>query len=80
MGLGIINLVSNQSISINDLIVKLIKISKEEVEIINIPTNLSSRSLVFDNTKMINWLLKKETNLDNGLNEEFEYVRTKYFS
>ena len=80
VGLGIINLVSNQSISINDLIVKLIKISKEEVEIINIPTNLSSRSLVFDNTKMINWLLKKETNLDNGLNEEFEYVRTKYFS
>lgn len=79
-GLGIINLVSNQSISINDLIAKLIKISKEEIEIINIPTNLGSRSLVFDNTKMINWLLKKETNLDDGLNEEFEYVKTKYFN
>lgn len=79
-GLGIINLVSNQSISINELISKLIKISKKEVEIINIPTNLSSRSLVFDNTKMINWLLKKETNLDDGLNEEFEYVKTKYFN
>lgn len=79
-GLGIINLVSNQSISINELISKLIKISKKEVEIINIPTNLSSRSLVFDNTKMINWLLKKETNLDDGLNEEFEYMKTKYFN
>jgi hypothetical protein len=26
------------------------------------------------------WLLKKETNLDDGLNEEFEHVRTKYFN
>jgi len=73
--IGVVNIVGNQSISINKLINKIKLISKSEAEIEKIETNNASRNLVFDNSKMMKFLLEKETALDQGLIEEFEYLK-----
>jgi len=73
--IGVVNIVGNQSISINKLINKIKLICKSEAEIEKIETNNASRNLVFDNSKMMKLLLEKETNLDQGLIEEFEYLK-----
>lgn len=74
--IGVVNLVSGQAISINEIANKIIKISKIDVKTEKIHANSIGRDLVFDNSKMRQWLLDKETDIDIGLYEEYEYLKT----
>jgi UDP-glucose 4-epimerase len=74
--IGIVNLVSGQSLYIKDLVNAIRIISGTDLEIEILPTNNIGRSLVFDNSKMRKWLLENETSLEVGLKEEFEYMKT----
>lgn len=72
---GVINLVGNRSISINDLVNIIKQISNEDVTIEKIPAEKKGRDFVFDSSKMNTFLLPKETSLEEGLKEEFEYMK-----
>jgi len=72
---GVINLVGNRSISINDLVNTIKQISNEDATIEKIPTEKKGRDFVFDSSKMNTFLLSKETSLEEGLKEEFEYMK-----
>jgi UDP-glucose 4-epimerase len=71
---GAINLVSNQKISIIDLISKIITLMGSNKKIEQISLNNKVRNLVFDNAKMKQYLLKKEVQLDTGLLQEIKYM------
>ena len=73
--MGVINLVSSQAISINDIINKIKYISKADTKIENIQSDSIGKNFVFDNSKMLKILLEKETNLDKGLKAEYEYMK-----
>ena len=75
--LGVINLVSNQSISINDLVQLLLRLADSKKEVVRINETIQGRSLVFDNSKMKKYLLTSETALEEGLKEEFAYMKRK---
>lgn len=70
---GPINLVSGTSISIKQLVEKLIEISKKPVTIEKVEASAQPRDMVFDNTKM-NALLTQEVSLDEGLTSEWNYM------
>ncbi|PWN65352.1 NAD-dependent epimerase/dehydratase family protein [Chryseobacterium viscerum] len=72
---GVINLVGSRSISINDLVNTIKQISNEDVTIEKIPAEKKGRDFVFDSSKMNTFLLSKETSLEEGLKEEFEYMK-----
>ncbi|RQO39112.1 NAD(P)-dependent oxidoreductase [Chryseobacterium sp. KBW03] len=72
---GVINLVGSRSISINDLVNTIKQISNEDVTIEKIPAEKKGRDFVFDSSKMNTFLLSKETFLEEGLKEEFEYMK-----
>ncbi|WP_267405593.1 MULTISPECIES: NAD(P)-dependent oxidoreductase [unclassified Chryseobacterium] len=72
---GVINLVGNRSISIEDLVNTIQLISNQEVAIEKIPVEKKGRDFVFDSSKMNTYLLQKETSLEEGLKEEFEYMK-----
>ncbi|MEE6125910.1 NAD(P)-dependent oxidoreductase [Chryseobacterium arthrosphaerae] len=72
---GVINLVGNRSISINDLVNIITQISNKEVIIEKIPVEKKGRDFVFDSSKMNALLLPHETSLEEGLREEFEYMK-----
>lgn len=73
--LGVINIVGKNAISINQLVEKIKKITQSNVLIERKETTFVSRNLVFDNAKLMKFLLKKETSLQDGLHEEFEYLK-----
>ncbi|WP_426481019.1 NAD-dependent epimerase/dehydratase family protein [Chryseobacterium sp. R2ACT005] len=73
--IGVINLVGNRSISINDLVNTIKLISNKDVTIEKIPAEKKGRDFVFDSSKMNEFLLQKETSLEEGLKEEFEYMK-----
>jgi UDP-glucose 4-epimerase len=73
--IGVVNLVSKNSISIKELVGKIVSLSKADAEIIYRENPFPSRNLVFDSSKMEKYLLKKETGLDAGLTEEIEYMK-----
>lgn len=72
-----VNLVSTQSITIRELLEKIISISNKDCEIKYIPHKQDSRNLNFDSGKMIKYLLKAETPLDLGLEKEWQYMLNK---
>jgi UDP-glucose 4-epimerase len=74
---GIINLVSNQSISIRELVNKIIRISGRQANVTTVETNAPGRNLVFDNSMMKEYLLPAEIPLDEGLLEEWNYMKEK---
>ena len=74
--IGVVNIVSGHSISMNELVKKIIFIAQIDVKTEKIETNIIGKSLVFDNSKMLHYLLDKETNFDKGLKEEFQYMKT----
>jgi UDP-glucose 4-epimerase len=76
--IGVVNLVSRNSISIKELVIKIISLSATNTEIIYKENPLPSRNLVFDSSKMERYLLEKETGLDSGLKEEIEYMKKSY--
>jgi UDP-glucose 4-epimerase len=73
-----INVVSANSISIKDLLTKIIEISGKNLEILQKPSTHKKRDLVFDNTILISNLLKNETDLTEGLKIEYEYMKKLY--
>lgn len=72
---GVINLVGNRSISIEDLVNTIQLISNKDIAIEKIPVEKKGRDFVFDSSKMNTYLLQKETSLEEGLKEEFEYMK-----
>jgi UDP-glucose 4-epimerase len=74
--IGIVNLVSGQPISIIELVKKIITISQVDIRIEYIKPISFTRNLVFDNTKLKKWLLVNETDIVDGLKEEYEYMKS----
>ncbi|MVN21011.1 NAD-dependent epimerase/dehydratase family protein [Mucilaginibacter arboris] len=75
--IGPVNLVSSNAISIADLVNKLINISGKVINIETIATTTVGRSLIFDNSKMKQYLLLSETDFDSGLAEEWHYMNQR---
>lgn len=76
LSIGPVNLVGNQKVSINDLVNKMIVISGIKCEIKLIPVSAPGRDLIFDNAKMKEFLLAEEISLEQGLLQEFNYMKT----
>jgi nucleoside-diphosphate-sugar epimerase len=70
---GVINVVGSQAISIKELVSKIIDITGHNHTIEYISTNEKPRNLSFNNSKLVKYLLKKETDLDVGLTNEYNY-------
>ena len=75
---GIINVVGESVISINELIHKIDKISKKKSVIEMVPKKLPNRDLVFDNSKMKKILLNDFISLEKGLLSEIRYMMKKH--
>lgn len=73
-----INVVSGVSVSIKELLSKLIEISGKSLNIEQKKSNHEKRNLVFNNDLLLNTLLKSETDLMSGLKIEYEYMKEKY--
>lgn len=71
--IGVINVVGSQKISIKDLVLKIIQITKKDSLIEYIDTTAQPRNLNFDNSKLVKYLLKEETPLEIGLKKEYVY-------
>jgi nucleoside-diphosphate-sugar epimerase len=74
--IGPINLVSNNSVSIKELVNKIITISGKKVKVQMIPALTHARDLVFNNLKMQQYLGSSETSLESGLAREWEYTQS----
>jgi UDP-glucose 4-epimerase len=73
---GPVNIVSGNKITVLQLIQKLIRLTgRDHVEVEKIETKVPARNLVFNNERMRTWLLSEETDLDEGLRREWEYMR-----
>lgn len=73
--LGEINLSGRQPITILNLVEKIKEIAKSTVNIEKAEFNFKGRNLEFDNSKMLKFLLDKETNLDDGLLAEYQFMK-----
>lgn len=73
-----INVVSGTSISIKDLLNKIVGISGKVVKINKRESSHKKRSITLDNTLLLSTILDKETRLGDGLKIEYEYMRSKY--
>jgi nucleoside-diphosphate-sugar epimerase len=76
--IGPVNIVASKSISISELVNKLISISGKKVVAETLANSMVSRNLVFDNAKMKKYLLTTETTMDDGLQEEWNYMKIKH--
>lgn len=72
---GEINIAGKESISIKMLLDTLIRISKRQVTIEQLPFTGKSRNLVFDTAKMETYLQKEDYCLDTGLKAEWDYMQ-----
>ena len=72
---GIINLVSSQKITIAVLVNKLIALSGKNIVPEVVPVDTPGRDLIFDNRKMKDVLFSNETTLDDGLLQEWTYMK-----
>lgn len=73
--LGVINIVGSQPISILNLVEKIKTISNSCVAIEKVEGNFKAKNSVFDNQKLLKFLLDKETKLDDGLLAEYEFMK-----
>ena len=73
-----INVVSGNAISILELINTLISFDNKSHEIQKIKLTHDSKDIIFDNTLLLNKILKKENDLRQGLEIEYEYMKKKY--
>jgi nucleoside-diphosphate-sugar epimerase len=74
--LGVVNVVSGNSITIKELVNKIISISGKSIEINYLDTGNGKRNLKFNNSKLKNHLLDRETDIEHGLLSEFNYMKT----
>jgi len=72
---NVINIVGNEQISISNLITKIITITGKDVEIIKVKNKTIGRDLIFDNQKMKAILFLPKTLLDEGLKNEWDYMK-----
>jgi UDP-glucose 4-epimerase len=72
---GIINVVSGNAITIRELLLKLINIGGRNTSIVRKEFFGNTRDLVFDNTKIKNYLLPKEIDFTIGLEAEFQHIK-----
>ena len=72
---GIINLVSSQKITIAALVNKIIALSGKNIVPEVAPVDTPGRDLIFDNRKMKDLLFSNETTLDDGLLQEWNYMK-----
>lgn len=72
-----INIVGNEPITINQLAKLIQKISKSNVGIEHIPTEMENRNCIFDNYKLKNTLLDKFIPFEIGLQREMDYMEKK---
>ncbi|HEY6435175.1 MAG TPA: hypothetical protein VIY47_01180, partial [Ignavibacteriaceae bacterium] len=68
---GPINISSSVSIKVKELIDTLISISKKDLQIEYSEQVSNGRNLVFDNSKMVQYLGKEKTELRVGLEAEY---------
>jgi nucleoside-diphosphate-sugar epimerase len=73
--LGVVNLVSDQSIAIADLVQKMISITGSQSKIVYKTNTAPPRDLIFNNSLMKSALLKEETPLAEGLLTEWQYTQ-----
>ena len=73
-----INVVSGVSVSIKELLEKMIEVSGENIKINKKESNYEKRDLVFDNSLLLSTILEKETDLLEGLKIEYKYMKDKY--
>ena len=71
----VINLVSSQKINIAELVEKIVVLSGEHIVPEIIPTAAPGRDFIFNNDKMKKLLISNETSLDEGLLEEWTYMK-----
>lgn len=72
---GVINIVSGNTISIRDLMEKLIKIGGRNTTIVKREIFDIPRDRVFDNAKIKYYLLPEEVDFKIGLQAEFEHIK-----
>lgn len=76
--IGPVNLVSNQRVTIKEIVQKIIKLSGRNATIEMVSAQGKGRNLIFDNAKMRMFLIDSEIPLEQGLTEELEYMREKF--
>jgi UDP-glucose 4-epimerase len=74
-GPGIINVVGGYSISIRELLERLIAIGGRCTGLVRREFSEPTRDLVFDNTKLKRYLLPEESNFTTGLQAEFQHIK-----
>jgi nucleoside-diphosphate-sugar epimerase len=72
---GVVNVVGNEAITINDLVECLIRISGKAVRPVYKPATVVNQHFVFDNTKLKHLLLKEFTPLEVGLQVEYQHMQ-----
>lgn len=73
---GVINVVGGKPISIQNLLVKLIDIGGRGTGMVRREFLGATRDLVFDNTKLKQYLLPVETDFTEGLMAEFKHIES----
>ena len=73
---GVINIVSEEQITIKELVYKIISISGLPIEPEKVDYKGKSRDLVFDNTKLKNLLYEPKVSLNEGLKNEIIYFKS----
>lgn len=73
----IINIVGNESITINQLAAMIVSISGSQVDIKHIHSDTPNRDIRFDNSKLMSSLLENLTELEVGLKREITYMRER---
>lgn len=73
-----INVVSDKSFSIKEIVDTVIKVSSLDVEIETIPSNHIRRDLIFNNLTLKKYLHEPEVDLYNGLKMEWNYMKERY--
>ena len=71
---GPINVVGGVPITISNLLERLILISGKSIKIYKKEFNGLKRNYIFDNSKLKKYLLSKETDLNQGLKNEYKYM------
>ncbi|OBS13115.1 hypothetical protein ATE49_13685 [Elizabethkingia miricola] len=71
----VINVVGEKSISIIDLINKIVSVSEEKIDIEYFDTDFKGLDYVFDNTRLIKNFKINYTSLDKGLTAEWEHLK-----
>lgn len=70
----VVNVVSSQPMSINDLVKSIISIENKTIEVKHISTQQGRRDLVFDNSLLMKTLLGEERDFKKFLKDEYEYM------